>query len=230
MKSNFKILSTILLATLFLSATPKSKIEPFFIEFKSTEKLNPSEPDVIQKDADKFKIVETDLGAVKVSRLEGYKISYITDQRIAAVNLKVELSDKKSYDKDQMNLINNFRFINSNLTDVEAKDLIELEYNGYKIYGYSKSNVGKVGALGTFVMFPGEGVVVYFDFYNISPESALFKSVDQYKKQRTAFLEEYTKFIKENQDILLAQKEELKAKKDMKNNKTGFTAIQEESK
>ena len=228
MKSNFKILSTLLLAIVFLSAAPKSKIEPFFITFNTTEKLKPSEPDVIQKDAEKFKIVETDLGGVKVTRLEGYKITYNTEQKLAAVNLKVELSDKKSYEKDQMNLINNLRFMNSNLKEVEEKDIIELEYNGYKVFGYSSASVGKIGALGSFVMFPGDGVVVYFDFYNISPESALFKTVDQYKKQRTAFLEEYTKFVKENQEILLAQKEELKAKKEMKNNKTGFTAIQEE--
>jgi hypothetical protein len=213
MKATINVLSTLLLAALFLSATPKGKIEEYYISFNALTDLTPAEPDMILKNAEKYKIVNTNLGEVKVTRLEGYKITYNTKQKLPSVNLKVELSDKKSYEKDKMNLINNIRFISANNEGMESSEMIELESNGYKVYGYSKTAIDKVGTLGTFVMFPGDNVVVYFEFNNISTESAFFKTTADYKKQREAFIQEYTKHIKAVKDELLAQEELKKAKK-----------------
>jgi len=78
---------------------------------------------------------------------------------------------------------------------METKDLIELEFNGYKIYGLSRGAIETGSTLGTFVMFPGNGVTVYFYFNNMKPEYRNFESVDDYKKQRDRFIDEYTKYL-----------------------------------
>jgi hypothetical protein len=112
------------------------------------------------------------------------------------VNLKVELSKNGSYDSDQKNLLDNLIYLNSHSQNMETKDLIELEFNGYKVYGFSRAAIDTGAILGTFVMFPGNGVIVYFYFNNMKPEYRNFESVDDYKKQRDRFMDEYTKYLK----------------------------------
>ncbi|AYB34057.1 hypothetical protein D4L85_27295 [Chryseolinea soli] len=78
---------------------------------------------------------------------------------------------------------------------METKDLIELEFNGYKVYGLSRGSIETGSTLGIFVMFPGNDVTVYFYFNNMKPEYRNFESVNDYKKQRDQFIEEYTKYL-----------------------------------
>ena len=107
----------------------------------------------------------------------------------------MELSDKKSYVKDQKNLIENLKYLISHSTGMESKDIIELEFNGYKAYGLSRGSIESGSTLGTFVMFPGNGVTVYFYFNNLTPEYRNFESLEDYKKQRDRFIDEYTKHL-----------------------------------
>jgi len=79
---------------------------------------------------------------------------------------------------------------------METKELIELKFNGYKVFGLSRGTIETGSTLGTFIMFPGNGVTVYFYFNNLKPEYRNFETVDDYKKQRNEFLEEYTKHLK----------------------------------
>ena len=78
---------------------------------------------------------------------------------------------------------------------METKDLIELNFNGYKIFGLSRGTIEKGSTLGSFIMFPGNGVTVYFDFNNLKPDFRNFESVEDYKKQRDKFIEEYTRHL-----------------------------------
>ncbi len=120
---------------------------------------------------------------------------YSNEKKAPFVNLKVELSDKKSYDKDQKNLIKNLKYLISHSTGIESKDLIELEFNGYKAYGLSRGSIESGSTLGTFVMFPGNGITVYFYFNNLTPEYRNFESLEDYKKQHDRFIDEYTKHL-----------------------------------
>lgn len=195
MKSKLTLLSTIFLTGILLSCTIKNKIGQCYISFKSSTNLTVAGPDRLPETSEKVRTVKTDHGEVEVTRIDGYRVLYNNDKKAPFVNLKVELSEKKSYDKDQKNLIDNLKYLNSHSTGMETKDLIELEFNGYKIYGLSRGTIETGSTLGTFVMFPGNGVTVYFYFNNMKPEYRNFESVDDYKKQRDRFIEEYTKYL-----------------------------------
>lgn len=62
--------------------------------------------------------------------------------------------------------------------------------------GISRRTIESGSTLGTFIMFPGNGVVVYFYFNNLKAEYRHFESVEDYKKLRDRFIDEYTKHLK----------------------------------
>ena len=195
MKPKLNIIPTLLLTIFFLSFTNKNEIGQCYISFKTSTNLTPSEPDRLPETSQKARIVKTDNGEVEVTCIDGYRVLYNNEKKVPFVNLKVELSEKDSYDKDQKNLIDNLKYLNSHSVSMETKDLIELEFNGYKVYGLSRGTIESGSTLGIFIMFPGNGVTVYFYFNNLKPEYRNFVSVDDYKKQRDKFIDEYTKYL-----------------------------------
>jgi hypothetical protein len=196
MKSKLLVFSTLLLTTLLLSFTFRNEISECYFSFKSATSLTPAAPDRLPEPSRKSRIVKTDNGEVEVTCTDGYRVLYNNDKNVPFVNLKVELSEKKAYDKDRKNLIDNLKYLNAHSTNMETKDLIELEFNGFKIYGLSRGTIETGSTLGTFVMFPGNGVTVYFYFNNLKPEVRNFESLDDYKKQRDRFIDEYTGHLK----------------------------------
>jgi len=195
MKLKIVIFSILLLTITFLSFTNKNEISKCLISFKNASNLTPAEPERLPESSEKVRTVKTDNGEVEVTRIDGYRVLYNNEKKVPFVNLKVELSDKNSYDNDQKNIIENLKYLNSHSTGMETKDLIELEFNGYKIVGLSRGTIETGSTLGTFVMFPGNGVTVYFYFNNLKPEYRNFESVEDYKKQRDKFMDEYTKYL-----------------------------------
>jgi hypothetical protein len=200
MKSKLTFYSTFLLTVLLLSFTSKNDIEQCYISFKTATSLTTADPDRLPETPEKVRIVKTDSGEVEVTRIDGYRVIYNNEKKATFVNLKVELSENKSYEKDQKNLIDNLKYLNSHSQNMETKDLIELEFNGYKVYGFSRATIETGSTLGTFIMFPGNGVTVYFYFNNMKPEYRNFESVDDYKKQRDRFMDEYTKYLTKCKD------------------------------
>ncbi|MCU0439001.1 MAG: hypothetical protein MUC49_13970 [Raineya sp.] len=196
MKSKLILFSTIFLTSILISSTTKNEIGQCYISFKNATNLTAADPDRLPETSEKFRIVKTDKGEVEVTRIDGYRILYNNEKNAPFVNLKVELSDKKSYDKDKKNLLDNLKYLNSHSQNMETKDLIKLEFNGYKVYGLSRATIETGSTLGTFVMFPGNGVTVHFYFNNMKPEYRNFESVEDYKKQRDRFIDEYTKYLK----------------------------------
>jgi hypothetical protein len=195
MKSILIFLSTILLTGILLSFTTKNEIGQCYISFKNSTNLIVAEPERLPETSEKVRTVKTDNGEVGVTGIDGYRILYNNEKKAPFVNLKVELSENKFYDKDQTNLLENLKYLNSHSQNMETKDLIELEFNGYKIYGFSRTTIESGSTLGTFVMFPGNGVTIYFYFNNLRPEFRNFDSVEDYKKQRDRFIDEYTKYL-----------------------------------
>jgi hypothetical protein len=185
----------ILQAFISLGFTTKDEIGSCYISFKASENLTAAKPDRLPESSEKVRMLQTDDGEVEVTRMDGYRVLYNNLKGVPFVNLKVERSEEKSYLRDQKNLIKNLEYLNSHSTGMETKDLIDLEFNGYKIFGLSRAGIEAGSTLGTFVMFPGNGVTVYFYFNNIKPEYRNFESVDDYKRQRNNFMEAYTKYL-----------------------------------
>lgn len=195
MKSILILLSTILLTGILLSFTTKNEIGQCYISFTSSTNLVVAETERLPETAEKVRTIKTDNGEVEVTRIDGYRILYNNEKKAPFVNLKVELSENNFYYKDQTKLLENLKYLNSHSQNMETKDLIELEFNGFKIYGFSRATIESGSTLGTFVLFPGNGVTIYFYFNNLRPEFRNFESVEDYKKQRDRFIDEYTKYL-----------------------------------
>ena len=173
----------------------KYEIGKCFISFTIATNLTAATPDRLPETSEKNRTVKTENGDVEVTRIDGYRLLYNNDKKAPFVNLKIELSDQNSYETDQKHLIDNLKYLNAHSSGMETKELIELKFNGYRILGLSRSSIETGRTLGSFIMFPGNGVTVFFDFNNLKPDYRNFESVDDYKKQRDKFLEDYTKYL-----------------------------------
>jgi hypothetical protein len=140
--------------------------------------------------------VQTEEGEADISRMDGYQVLYNNKKNIPFINLKVELSDPKAYGTDTVKILENLKFLYSHSTNTETSDLIELNFNGYRIYGISRLTIEEDSTLGSFVMFPGHDITLYFKFNNSKPEFRNFESLDDYKSQRNSFLGAYTSHLK----------------------------------
>jgi hypothetical protein len=195
MKSGIKIISIFLLTVLFVAFTDKNEIGNCFISFTKSSNLTRAEPERLPENSEKVRKVKTDNGEVEVSRIDGYRVLYNNTKQGTFVNLKVERSEKGSYKSDQKGLVDNLTYLMSHSAGMEKK-LIELQFNGYKIYGISREKIESTNStLGIFVMFPGNDVTVYFYFNNLKPEVSNFDGLEDYRKQRDQFMEEYTKYL-----------------------------------
>ena len=197
MKSKIAILSTFFLTISLLSFKKQNEINKCYISFTNATNLTAAEPDQLPAAAEKNRTVQTENGEVEVTRIDGYRVLFNNNKNVPFVNLKVELSEENSYESDQKKLIDNLRFLNSHSQGMETKELIHLNFHGYKIYGLSRASLEKASILSSFIMFPGNGVTVYFDFNNLQPAFRNFENIEDYKKQRDKFLEEYTMYLKD---------------------------------
>ena len=188
------VIST-LAATMLSSFTENATIPACYISFASASNLQTASPDRLPHADDNSRTVLTEQGEVKVSRVDGYRILYLNSNQAPFVNLKVELSEKGAYEQDKKNLEENLRYLCLHSRNMETNGLIEIVSNGYKVIGFSRSTIDFGSTLGTFAMFPGDGVIVYFYFNNMKPEFRNFESLESYKKQRNQFIDEYTKHL-----------------------------------
>lgn len=191
-----KPILALLLSLIASTAFAEYEIKDCFINFKDATDLTWVTPDHLPKSSNLNREVETGNGKVTITRTEGYRIYYNNEKGEPFVNLKVELSGDNNYEADKKAILANLNYINSHTPGSETKDLIELTFNGYKVYGSSRSSIEKGMFLGTFVIFAGNGVTLYVYFQNIKPELRHFNSFEDYKRLRNKFLQEYTKYLK----------------------------------
>lgn len=173
-----------------------AKINKCFISFDSAAGLKAFSPDKLPKSSMGFRSVETKDGKKFISRNAGYRILFKNNKGAPFVNLKIERSDDFSYDKDKTNLKNNLKWLISMSENLESNDLMEQEFNGYKVYEFSRNGIESGNTLGTFVMFPEPNIIVYFYFNNLRPDHSNFDSWEDYKSQREGFIDAYTKHIR----------------------------------
>jgi hypothetical protein len=196
MKSRYLIPLMLLLLVVLLSVTMKVEIENCFISFSNPTNLTFTKSDRLPETSEKFRKIKVDSGEVEITRIDGYRVLYNNNKNVPFVNLKIELSDKKSFEFDKKAIVENLKYLNSHSTGMETKDLIELKSNGYKVLGFSRSTIETGSVLGTFVLFSDNGVIVYFYFNNLKPELRHFATIEEYKKLRNKFIDEYTKHLK----------------------------------
>ena len=180
----------------FFGFSTKHDIAECYFSFKSSTNLIASAPDRLPESAKKSRMVKTGSGEVEVTCVDGYRVLYNNSKGVPFINLKIESSERGSYEKDKKSIIDNLEYLIAHSASMETKDLIELDINGFKIYGLSRATIETGSTLGIFVMFPGDGVTVYFYFNNLKPEFRNFDTLEDYKKQRDRFMDEYTAHLK----------------------------------
>lgn len=192
-----KLLGTvfILLGLTSLTYLQTNTIDDCYISFYQTKNLMAKAPDKLPESAAVPRDLQTEEGMKRVSRNAGYRILYLNNKKVPFVNLKIEQSSEGSYTEDKEHLIEHLRYLIKNSSSMKSKDVIELEFNGQKVYGLSRNSIEVGSTLGTFIMFPGNDIIVYFYFNNLKPEVRNFKSLKDYEKQRDNFINEYTKHI-----------------------------------
>ncbi|HMG82931.1 MAG TPA: hypothetical protein VK559_07835 [Ferruginibacter sp.] len=196
MKSLLKLFFIIALSFSSLGCRETNHIDNCYISFTTASNLTAASPDRLPDDGDKFWTVTTYNGETKVSRIDGYRVLYYNSYNAPFVNLKVELSDDSSYETDKKNILDNLTYLNKNSPGMESKDLIKLDLNGYSVFGLSRSNLDQGHTIGSFAFFPGNGIIVYFDFNTLTATTRNFKDIKEYKKQRNQFIDEYTKYLR----------------------------------
>lgn len=190
------VTAVILLMGLTSFSYPETnEIDNCYLSFRGNRDLTTNGPDKYQDSDIMAREVQTDNGMVSVSRIAGYQVHYLNNKGVPYINLKVERSASGSYESDKKNLLGSLSYLIKNSNGLNSKDILELEFNGQKIYGISKNSIDKGSTLGSFVMFPGNDIVVYFFFNNILPEYRHYDSLEEYEEQRDNFLDEYTSHI-----------------------------------
>jgi hypothetical protein len=197
-----KIIASLTFIGIFLlfSFTFKNEIGKCYISFTKTPGLTTVEPERLTANQEKFRKLKTETGEVEVSRIDGYRVVYKNTKGGEFANIKVELSEAESYNADKTNILANLKYLNANSEGMESKELIELNYNGYKIYGLGRSSLENGTTLGTFVIFPGNNVTVYIYFNNLKPELRHYEDYTDYRVKRNGFLGNYTNYLKQCKD------------------------------
>jgi len=182
-------------ALILLSFTLTSPINNCYLSFSKANKLVMMPPEHMPEENDHTRSLATEKGNINITILDGYRVLYNNNKNVPFVNLKVERSKPDVYETDKANLLANLSYLNSHSSGMETKDLIVLNYNGFKIYGLSRNGIEAGSTLGIFIMFPGDDTTVYFYFNNLKPEFRNFESLDDYKAQRNTFIADYTKHL-----------------------------------
>jgi hypothetical protein len=173
----------------------KRKIDKCFVSFKSSPDLVAGTSIKLPKTAEPFRYLPTKDGKKFVSVNTGYRILYNNNKGGAFVNMKVERCDDFSYEKDKQNLLDHFDWLVSQSVHMEADKVTESDFNGYKVYGFSRNSIESGMFLGTYVLFAEPNLMVYFYFNNLEKEYRNFESIEDYRVQRDAFIDSYTSHL-----------------------------------
>lgn len=182
----------LLLSGFAFRSKDKYEISPCLVSFTGTTDLKAAEPDHLPLDKSGSRTVPTARGEVPVSRIEGYRILYYNPKNAPFVNMKVELCSEETYLRDRETLIASQQYLTQRSPGTKW---VEMKINGYDICGTSRTTIEQGATLGTFMMFPGNGVVVYFYINNMKEAYRNFNSVEDYEQQRDQFIDAYTRFI-----------------------------------
>jgi hypothetical protein len=190
------ILMVLLIIVVSVGFTAKETIRGCFTSFKGIPGVTLTSTDRLPETSERFRTLKTNTGEVTVSRIDGYRILYNTIKGGNLVNLKVELSDSGKYETDKKGILDNLQFMISHTQGLTSATPLEIEKNGYKIYGLNRNSIDtKATTLGTYILFPGNNTTVYFYFENLDTDKRDYKDMEEFVTIRDKFLDEYTQHI-----------------------------------
>lgn len=190
------ILLLALLGSLPAGSASARGIDACYLSFRDATGLSLVKTDHLPPQAEKFRLIKTDSGEAQISRLDGYRIIYHNVFDAEFVNIKVEQSDPDLYAIDTQLILRHFVYMNSHSRNMETSMLIRLDVDGYTLWGVNRDGVDNENNIGTYVMFPGNGVVVYFYFNRIDPDYRRYNTLAEFKTLRDQFIKEYVRYIR----------------------------------
>lgn len=195
--AQMKYFLALLLASAVLAGFAKQEgISTCCLSFEGIKSFRAMEPDRLPERADNSRTINTESGAVSISRLDGYRILYSNKKGEAFVNLKIELSDPAKYQVDKQHLLESLQYQIAHSRDMATPAPVELQSNGYKLYGYDRSKLDAGTTMGLYTLFLANNTVVYFYFNNMESGARPFESVGEYRALRTRFIDEYTNHLR----------------------------------
>ncbi|MCC8411078.1 hypothetical protein LJ707_19210 [Mucilaginibacter sp. UR6-1] len=187
------ILIALLTLIVLCAFTPQDGIKQCYLSFKKTGNLKAQPAEKLPADAEKTRALATGTGETTITITDGYRILYNNKKKAPFVNMKVELSQPENYEQDKKNVLANLNYLNAQSTGMETTGkLLEIDYNGYKVFGLSRAGINEAQTLGIFVIFPGDNTIIYLYFNNIEADKSHFKTVAEYQGYRNEFIGEYT--------------------------------------
>lgn len=184
------------LLLLLTAFTPQQTIPECFLSFHNADHLKYSGTERLPASAEKTRTIKSNTGEATITCIDGYRIRYQNKKNVDFVNIKVELSDPASYAADTTALIAYLDYLHANSKNMEGTSPVHLRYNGYTIHGISRNTLENVNTLGTFIMFPGNNITVYFYFNNLAADVRHYETVEGYKSLRNSFIGRYTNHLK----------------------------------
>lgn len=173
-----------------------SDIKPCYLSFKKAHDLKAQPAEHIPETISKTRMLATETGEVPITITDAYLVTYNNKKKAPFVDMKIELYKPEDYEQNKKNVLASLLYTNAQATGMELTGkLIELNYNGYTAYGFSRADINKGHLLGKFVIFPGDNIIVYLSFKNIDPNKSHFKTATEYKAYRNDFIGEYTAHI-----------------------------------
>jgi len=162
--------------------------------FKGYDGVRISKTDHIEGPRLTTRQIPTSKGLVRVSRMSGTRIIYVSNENVPFVNIKVETSSENDYSSNQKKLLEYFNHIASESDKIENKKVAKISMNGYTLYGFTNSDINNVNIISSFIFFPKKNLTVFVDFNSINAPKN-YKNLSEFKKLRDLFLENYTLFI-----------------------------------
>jgi len=152
------------------------------------------------KSSEKFRELNTPSGKRKVTYLDGYTVKFAYPNTDVFVNLKVEQSSPRSYDRDKEIIIENMKWLLSRGKAVDEKEPKKVTVNGVEIYGFDRNILGFGIVMGMHLFFEDKNhkvITVYF--LNQKPERRKPQTLAEYRALRDKFLNQYTKCVTSRQ-------------------------------
>ena len=144
----------------------------------------------LPKKADRFRIVKTDKGEERVSRIDGYRVMFRypeTDYFFA--NVKVEQSNPQEYAKDKEIVIEGIKHVAA----ADKNQVVNRTYNDFVSYGTVDSVLDRQGVIGVYVLFSdNDQQIVSIYLLNQGRRHRRFNTIDEFRALRDSFLNRYT--------------------------------------
>jgi hypothetical protein len=146
-----------------------------------------------------FRTVDTGAGQQRIDMAAGLRVMFAYPDADFYANVKVESLPAVTYSGEKKALVDNWQYLHMTNPGTTLNYTLASPLNNFDIRGFDREKL-EGGVLGIYLMFDDSSYVVStFYFLNQDPRFRKFKSIEEYRKIRDAFLPAYTACIRANQ-------------------------------